>query len=58
MENLQLELEGEENMQLEKELLDVGPSTLPEVPTTEVPKPKKKAKQEEDDMAELAAWAS
>ena len=58
LENLQLELEGEENMQLEKELLDVGPSTLPEVPTTEVPKPKKKAKQEEDDMAELAAWAS
>ena len=58
LENLQLELEGEENMQLEKELLDVGPSTLPDVPTTEVPKPKKKAKQEEDDMAELAAWAS
>ena len=58
LENLQLELEGEENAQLEKELLDVGPSTLPDVPTTEVPKPKKKAKQEEDDMAELAAWAS
>jgi len=58
LENLQLELEGEENAQLEKELLDVGPSTLPDVPTTDVPKPKKKAKQEEDDMAELAAWAS
>ena len=58
LENLQLELEGAENAQLEKELLDVGPSTLPDVPTTEVPKPKKKAKQEEDDMAELAAWAS
>ena len=58
LENLQLELESEENEKLERELLDVGPTTLPDVPTTEVPKAKKKAKQEEDDMAELAAWAS
>ena len=58
LENLQLELESEENEKLERELLDVGPSTLPDVPNTEVPKAKKKAKQEEDDMAELAAWAS
>jgi len=59
LENLQLELEDEENEALEKELLDVGPTkALPDVPTTEPKAAKKKAKQEEDDMAELAAWAS
>ena len=59
LENLQLELEDEENQELERELLDVGPTKpLPEVPTTEPKAAKKKAKQEEDDMAELAAWAS
>ena len=47
--------------QLEKQLLDVTPiSSLPDVPKTELPKSKAKPKKvkEEDEMAELAAWAS
>ena len=47
--------------QLEKQLLDVKPiSSLPEVPKTDLPKSKTKPKKvkEEDEMAELAAWAS
>ena len=46
---------------LEKQLLDVTPiSSLPEVPKTDLPKSKTKPKKvkEEDEMAELAAWAS
>jgi len=54
------ELELEEQEELDKQLLDVGPaaSTLPEVPTAEPAKTKKKAEEEDPDMAELAAWAS
>jgi len=59
------ELELEEQEELDKQLLDVGPavpSALPEVPSGEPAKAKAAAapkKQEEDpDMAELAAWAS
>jgi len=59
------ELELEEQEELDKQLLDVGPavpSALPEVPSGEPAKAKAASapkKQEEDpDMAELAAWAS
>merc|ERR1712142_693136 len=56
------ELELEEQEELDKQLLDVGPTVgLPEVPTAEPakPAPARARKEEEDpDMAELAAWAS
>lgn len=54
LEELEAELEGEEHAQLEKQL------RLPDVPTTSLPSSKTKSKkvQEDDDMAELAAWAS
>ena len=64
---LQAEEELEEQAELEKQLLDVGPAPvkdLPEVPSAlpaaaETAKPaKKKAEEEDPDMAELAAWAS
>jgi charged multivesicular body protein 4 len=65
LNELEAETELEEQADLEKQLLDVGPKTeLPEVPKAEpaVPsasKPKAAKKQEDDDdMAELAAWAS
>ena len=56
---LEAEAEGDEQARLEKELLDIAPSKLPDVPTAE-PKTKTKSKkaQEDDEMAELAAWAS
>ena len=59
LEALELELQDEEQSQLEKELLEIEPSALPEVPKTE-PKVKTKAKKAvvQDDMDELAAWAS
>lgn len=61
LEALELEAQTEEEAALEKELLDVTPVNLPDVPKTE-PKSKAKTKskkaQDEDDMAELAAWAS
>ena len=57
------ELELEEQEELDKQLLDVGPAVpLLDVPRAEPPaaaKPAAKKKEEEDpDMAELAAWAS
>jgi len=57
------ELELEEQEELDRELLNVGPAVgLPDVPTAEpkkVPAAAAKKKEEEDpDMAELAAWAS
>eukprot|EP00091_Calanus_sinicus_P004553 TRINITY_DN14890_c0_g1_i1.p1 TRINITY_DN14890_c0_g1~~TRINITY_DN14890_c0_g1_i1.p1 ORF type:complete len:100 (-),score=38.54 TRINITY_DN14890_c0_g1_i1:46-345(-) len=58
------ELELEEQEELDKQLLDVGPAVgLPEVPAAEPAKPAsvpaRARKEEEDpDMAELAAWAS
>ena len=54
LEELEAELEGEEHAHLEKQL------RLPDVPTTSLPSSKTKPKkvQEDDDMAELAAWAS
>lgn len=55
------ELELEEQEELDKQLLDVGPSVgLPDVPRAEPAKPAatKKKEEEDPDMAELAAWAS
>merc|ERR1711976_796950 len=62
LDELQAEEELEEQAELDKKLLDVGPAPvkdLPEVPSAEPAKPaKKKAEEEDPDMAELAAWAS
>jgi len=58
------ELELEEQEELDKQLLDIGPAAgLPEVPTADPVKPasipaKAKKEEEDPDMAELAAWAS
>jgi len=57
------ELELEEQEELDRELLNVGPAVgLPDVPTAEPPKKvpaaAKKKEEEDPDMAELAAWAS
>ena len=56
------ELDLEEQEELDKQLLDVGPAVLPDVPNAvpAKPQPAAKAKKEEEDpdMAELAAWAS
>jgi len=68
LNDLEAELEMGEQEELDKELLKVGPAlpaeALPDVPMAEPAaaaaakaKPAKQ-KQEEDDMAELAAWAS
>ncbi len=64
----ELEAEGEvaEQEELDRQLLNVGPSaaeTLPEVPAAEPTRPaaakaKPKPVAEDDDLAELAAWAS
>ena len=65
----ELEAEGDlaEQEELDKQLLNVGPAPikeLPEVPSAEparaVPASKAKARPvaEDDDLAELAAWAS
>ncbi|XP_071958238.1 charged multivesicular body protein 4b-like [Antedon mediterranea] len=61
-DDLLAELEELEQEELDEKLLDVGPSVtdrLPDVPS-EVPQPQKSKKvvEDEDDMAELAAWAS
>ena len=62
LNDLESELELNEQEELDKELLKVGPAVqsvdLPEVPTAEPAKPSKAKAKEEDDMAELAAWAS
>ena len=56
------ELELEEQEELDKQLLDVGPTVaLPDVPRVVPAKPqaaKAKKEEEDPDMAELAAWAS
>ncbi|XP_076325239.1 charged multivesicular body protein 4c-like isoform X2 [Tachypleus tridentatus] len=61
-DELSKELEELEQEELDKQLLDVGPETenLPSPPETE-PSTSRKAKiqeDEDDDMKELAAWAS
>ncbi|VBB26908.1 unnamed protein product [Acanthocheilonema viteae] len=61
------ELEELEQEELDKQLLDVGPtpasvSVLPEAPTAKLPVSEKKTatkkQQEDDDLAELEAWAN
>lgn len=52
------ELEQEE---LDEKLLSTGesvPAELPEVPTGNLARPERKKEEDDDDMAELAAWAS
>ena len=64
MDALGEELELEEQEELDKQLLDVGPiKTLPDVPNSVPANPQlaaaaKKKEEEDPDMAELAAWAS
>lgn len=62
LNELEAELEQNEQEELDKQLLDVGPAVpnvdLPEVPTAEPAKPAKAKAKEDDEMAELAAWAS
>ena len=59
---MEQELEANEQEELDRELLKVGPAVvLPEVPTAEPAgkaRTAAKASKEADDMAELAAWAS
>ncbi len=58
---LEGELELEEQQHLDQELLNVGPtSQLPEVPVADPAQEKKKRAQkaQEDELAELSAWAS
>ncbi len=63
-DELLAELEELEQEELDKQLLDVGPTPaastatrLPDVPASEPAKTKTK-KQEDDDLAELEAWAN
>jgi charged multivesicular body protein 4 len=63
LNDLEEEGELEEQQELEKQLLDIEPAKLPEVPSAEPPaaakaKPQKVVEEEDPDMAELAAWAS
>jgi len=65
-DELERELEELEQEELDKELLGVGPVTteeLPNVPTPAMPATEKKSRprvveEEDEDMKELAAWAS
>merc|ERR1711963_268757 len=53
--------ELERQAELEKQLLDIEPAKLPDVPAAEPPaaaKAKPQKEEEDPDMAELAAWAS
>ena len=62
LEGLEAELDEAEQEALNRELLDMGPAVdhaLPEVPSMPLPVAKaRKAVAVDDDMAELAAWAS
>ena len=62
LNDLEAELELEEQAALDQELIGVGPApnvNLPDVPNAALPAVKTKKKEEdEDDMAQLAAWAS
>lgn len=60
-DDLLAELEELEQEDLDEKLLSTGEpvAELPEVPTSALAKPERRKKEEdEDDMAELAAWAS
>lgn len=58
-DELMAELEEMEQEELDKELLDVGPtsSKLPDVPTSSLPAPvSKKTKEDDDELQELENW--
>ncbi|XP_050737112.1 charged multivesicular body protein 4c-like [Eriocheir sinensis] len=60
-DDLLAELEELEQEELDEKLLNTGESVapeLPEVPTGNLAKPERRKEEDEDDMAELAAWAS
>lgn len=60
-DELMAELEELEQEELDEQLLNVEPAvgeTLPSVPSAEPAKPSKVATEEDEDMKELAAWAS
>ncbi|XP_022094552.1 charged multivesicular body protein 4b-like [Acanthaster planci] len=52
------ELEELEQEELDEQLLSVGPSVAPQLPDVPTERPAKVADQEDEDMRELAAWAS
>ncbi|XP_038069998.1 charged multivesicular body protein 4b-like [Patiria miniata] len=52
------ELEELEQEELDEQLLSVGPSVAPELPDVPTARPARVADQEDEDMRELAAWAS
>merc|ERR1712055_657037 len=61
LNDLEEEGELEQQAELEKQLLDIEPAKLPDVPAAEPPaaaKAKPQKEEEDPDMAELAAWAS
>jgi len=59
-DELAKELEELEQEELDEQLLQVGPSAtdLPEVPVAQPSRPSKTVEEEDEDMKELAAWAS
>ncbi|EDO47281.1 predicted protein [Nematostella vectensis] len=61
-DELNAELDELEQSEIDKQILDIGPTStgLPSVPETELPSRPAKAKKktEDDDLAELEAWAS
>ncbi|CAN0164869.1 unnamed protein product [Lampetra planeri] len=60
-DELMAELEELEQEELDKELLEVGGSQLPSVPTASLPSrpaTKKREEEDDDDMRDLAAWAN
>lgn len=60
-DELLAELEELEQEELDERLLNTGGETvaeLPEVPTGNLARPQRRKEEDEDDMAELAAWAS
>lgn len=60
-DDLLAELEELEQEELDEKLLNTGeavPASLPDVPTTDVTRPTKRREEDDEDMAELAAWAS
>ncbi len=60
-DELMAELEELEQEELDKQLLDVAPTPaakLPDVPAQEPQRAKARAKDEDDDIKELEAWAA
>ena len=56
---LEDELESEEQQQLDRDMLSVGPVTVEELPSVPAADPvAAKKKQQQDELAELEAWAS